>query len=153
MRTRLAVAVVLGLALLGVLLMGAASPARAANDANAKLCQHGGWQAWVRADYTPFLDQGECVSYAAHGGTLTAPASAAQTVCESYGGTFGNTNSTMGSWPTILWTCNYLPYVSEDDQQAKFIALADACLAGGGTGWASSGGEYSGRAYFTCGHS
>jgi hypothetical protein len=153
MRIRFTVAVVLGLALVGVPLMGAASPARAANDANAKFCQEYGWQWWVRADQTPFLNQGECVSYGARGGTLTAPEGAAQTACESYGGTFGNTNLTMGSWPTILWTCNGYPYVSDVDLQAKYVALGDACLAGGGTGYALRGVDPTKLAYFTCGHS
>jgi hypothetical protein len=43
------------------------------NSANAKLCQKGGWTNWVRADKTPFGNQGACVSYAAQGGVLTAP--------------------------------------------------------------------------------
>jgi len=153
MRIRFAVAVILGLALVGVPLMGAASPAQAANDANAKHCQKDGWQLWVRADQTPFQNQGECASYGAHGGTLTAPEGAAQTLCESYGGAFGNTNLTMGSWPTILWTCNGYPYVSNDDLQAEYVALGDACLAGGGTGYALRGVDATKLAYFTCGHS
>ena len=43
------------------------------NSANAKLCQKGGWETWVRADQTTFANQGACVSYAAQGGILTAP--------------------------------------------------------------------------------
>jgi hypothetical protein len=35
------------------------------------VCQKGGWQQVVRADDTAFKNQGECVSYAAGGGTLT----------------------------------------------------------------------------------
>lgn len=47
-------------------------PAAAAggNSDSAKLCQSG-WQSWLRADGTPFANQGACVSYAAHGGILT----------------------------------------------------------------------------------
>lgn len=44
------------------------------NSANAQACQKGGWMTWVRADKTPFTNQGGCVSYAAQGGTLTLPA-------------------------------------------------------------------------------
>jgi len=40
------------------------------NTANAKKCQKGGWQNWVRADKTAFANQDECVSYGAKGGTL-----------------------------------------------------------------------------------
>jgi hypothetical protein len=57
--------------------LGVAVPAVAAdggNSGNAHQCQHGGWQHWVRSDGTPFENTGDCVSYAAHGGTLTAPA-------------------------------------------------------------------------------
>jgi len=42
------------------------------NSPNAKLCQKNGWQNWVRADQTPFISEEDCVSYAAHGGVLTA---------------------------------------------------------------------------------
>jgi hypothetical protein len=51
----------------------AGATAGGGNSANAKSCQHGGWQTWVRADQTPFINQGDCVSYGAQGGTLTAP--------------------------------------------------------------------------------
>lgn len=43
------------------------------NSANAQACQKGGWMTLVRADKTPFTNQGGCVSYAAKGGTLTTP--------------------------------------------------------------------------------
>jgi hypothetical protein len=55
----------------------------------------------VRADQTPFKNSGACVSYAAHGGTLTTPKSAAQLLCESLGGVFA-----PGSGNT-LWFCTY----------------------------------------------
>jgi hypothetical protein len=53
--------------------IGAGAAAGGGNSANAKSCQHGGWQNWLRADQTPFTNQGDCVSYGAQGGTLTAP--------------------------------------------------------------------------------
>jgi hypothetical protein len=121
------------------------------NSANAKLCQHGGYQSWVRADQAPFVNVGDCVSYAAHGGILTTPTSGAQTRCESYGGTFGNTILTFGSWPTILWTCNGWSWVSEVDLQAKYGSLGTACLAGDGTGYALRGVDAALIAHFTCG--
>lgn len=40
------------------------------NSDAAHACQKGGWQNLVRSDGTPFKNQGECVSYAAQGGTL-----------------------------------------------------------------------------------
>jgi hypothetical protein len=64
--------VVCVVALVAAMLFGIASPASAAGNANnAKLCQKGGWKNLVRADQTAFKNQGACVSYAAHGGTLT----------------------------------------------------------------------------------
>jgi hypothetical protein len=152
-KSRVGVLAIAAMMLVGVPLMGAASAAAAANDANAKLCQKNGWQSWVRADQTPFLNPGDCVSYGAHGGTLTAPESAAQILCESYGGTYGNSNLTFGSFPTILWTCNGWHFVSDDDLQAKYVALGNACLAGGGDGYALRGVDATMTAYFTCGHS
>jgi len=54
----------------------AAAPTYAGNGGNsaaAQACQKDGWQQWRRADQTAFTNAGDCVSYAAHGGTLTAP--------------------------------------------------------------------------------
>ncbi len=52
--------------------MGSASAdPRGGNSSNAKLCQHGGWQALVRSDGTMFPNQGACVSFGAHGGILS----------------------------------------------------------------------------------
>jgi hypothetical protein len=57
-----------------VLVVAPAGPAaKGGNSKNAKLCQKGGYKDWVRADQTPFKNVGKCVSYAARGGTLTAP--------------------------------------------------------------------------------
>jgi hypothetical protein len=55
-----------------VLVVAPAAPAgKGGNSANAKRCQKGGYKHWVRADQTPFKNVGQCVSYAARGGTLT----------------------------------------------------------------------------------
>ena len=57
-----------------VLVVAPAAPAaKGGNSANAKRCHKGGYKNWVRADQTPFKNVGQCVSYAAHGGTLTRP--------------------------------------------------------------------------------
>jgi hypothetical protein len=42
------------------------------NSNNAQACQQGGWQNLARQDSTGFSNTGDCVSYAAHGGTLVA---------------------------------------------------------------------------------
>ena len=51
----------------------AGATAGGGNSANAKLCQKDGWRNWVQADGSAFKNQGDCVSYAAQGGTLTPP--------------------------------------------------------------------------------
>jgi len=52
--------------------IGAANAAAGGgNSANAKLCQNNGSQKLMRADGTPFVNQADCVSYGAHGGTIT----------------------------------------------------------------------------------
>jgi hypothetical protein len=57
-----------------LLVLAPAVPAsKGGNSANAKRCQKGGYKDWVRADQTPFKNAGQCVRYAARGGTLTEP--------------------------------------------------------------------------------
>ena len=76
------------------------------NSAAAHACQHGGWKTLFRSDFTPFKNQGACVSYAAHGGTLTTKTQS-QLDCEAAGGTF----TTGGLDPTslpIAWSCGPL---------------------------------------------
>src|SRR6476646_1630712 len=53
---------------------GNSANARGGNSAHAKACQKGGWMKLVRSDQTSFKNQGACVSYGAHGGTLLAAA-------------------------------------------------------------------------------
>jgi hypothetical protein len=58
--------------------LAAPSAAMAAgNSDNAHACQQNGWQTLVRQDGTSFANQGDCVSYGAHGGVtknkVTAP--------------------------------------------------------------------------------
>ena len=48
--------------------------AKPGNTANAKACYKGGWQDLRTSDQQPFANQDACISYAAHGGTLTQPA-------------------------------------------------------------------------------
>ena len=80
----------------------------------------------MRADLSPFVNTGGCVSYAAQGGTLTAK-SAAQAACEALGGTFGTTPDLVAVSGTVVWVCNGTP----DD--TNFGDLLAACTADGGT--------------------
>jgi hypothetical protein len=68
-------------AALAVLVLGVCglTPARAAahgasgnkgNNPDVLLCKHGGWRALETADGQAFRNQGQCVSYAAHGGAV-----------------------------------------------------------------------------------
>src|SRR5690606_14517615 len=40
------------------------------NNENATICKNGGYENWTREDGTGFRNTGDCVSYAARGGTL-----------------------------------------------------------------------------------
>ena len=51
--------------------LAAVAAARGGNAANVKLCQNGGWRTLHRSDGSSFANQGQCVSYSAHGGTLS----------------------------------------------------------------------------------
>jgi hypothetical protein len=66
----------------------ATATAGGGNSENAKKCQKDGWQNWVRSDGTAFKNQGECVSYAAQGGTLTPPKPQSQIDCEAADGVY-----------------------------------------------------------------
>jgi len=71
-------------------------------------CQQGGWEDWVRReDGTTFATVGECVSYAAHGGTLTVRYAPAASACEALGGEFGIGGPDLLSVNgRVLWVCN-----------------------------------------------
>ena len=64
------VTVVLSLAVAASLGVTSATAANGGNSANAKLCQKGGWMNVQGSDATQFGNQGECVSFGAHGGTI-----------------------------------------------------------------------------------
>lgn len=53
---------------------GGPKPGHGGNSANAKKCQKGGWKHLQTSDGGTFKNQGKCVSYGAHGGTLFSPA-------------------------------------------------------------------------------
>jgi hypothetical protein len=110
------------------------------NSKAAHLCQRGGWKQWVRADQTPIKNGGACVSYAAHGGTLTEPKSAAQLLCESLSGVFA-----PGSGNT-LWFCTYTW------SSAAYDALVNRCFAGGGNAFGFVSGNAGGARMDACWH-
>lgn len=67
-------ATILTLSTIGVALtvtsgVASASP-NSGNSHNAQLCQQGGWQNLEGSDGTLFVNDGACVSYGAHGGTI-----------------------------------------------------------------------------------
>jgi hypothetical protein len=106
------------------------------NSANAKLCQKGGWKTFVRADQTPFKNQGACVSYAAKGGVLTAPKTQSQLDCEAAGGVFSTDPATDLSGlvgGTFLWSCHG-PNVA-----AASGTLSNDCNLDGGTTYGVTG--------------
>jgi hypothetical protein len=76
----------------------------------------------TRPDGSSFANQGDCVSYGAHGGTLVAK-SQSQFDCESFGGTFST-----GTTP-FLWTCRGVVSTGTVDWNQKFDQLAADCVA------------------------
>jgi hypothetical protein len=69
MRRHVALCLVMVLVVVGE--VGLAGSAEAGdNSESAKACQRGGWATFVRADGSGFANVGDCVRYAAHGGTL-----------------------------------------------------------------------------------
>jgi hypothetical protein len=115
-----------------VVALGSASSVALAgggNSANAKLCQERSWQGLSRSDGTSFANEGECVSYAAQGGTLT-PKSKSQLDCESYGGVFAR--------GTSLWTCNGWHFADPGDEYAKDLTLVADCFADGGFAYSAT---------------
>jgi len=115
-------------ATMGIGLVGLASPAGAA-DANAAAkasCKNNGWKTLVRADQTPFKNQGDCVSYAAQGGTPAQPKSASQLACESVGGTFASGTG------NVVWTCNGWPATDTLQFNNTSNFLSSICFAAGG---------------------
>jgi len=110
------------------------------NSNAARLCRHAGWKHWVRADQTPFKNGGACVSYAAHGGILMEPKSAAQRLCESLGGVFA-----PGSG-NVLWHCTYT-WTS-----AAYDALVNRCFADGGNAFGLVSGNAGGVRMDACWH-
>jgi hypothetical protein len=113
----------------------ASATAGGGNSANAKKCQKGGWKTLVRADHTAFKNQGDCVSYAAKGGTLT-PKSHPQIDCESFGGTFSTDPATdhIGLPRVVIWTCNGASVSLGSD--AALELSADCGLDSGGSTYA-----------------
>jgi hypothetical protein len=76
--------------------LAAPSAAMAAGNSDAAhSCQQGGWQNLVRQNGTGFANTGDCVSYAASGGTLSAKSTNADV---SGRGNFSE--NTVGSQPT-----------------------------------------------------
>jgi hypothetical protein len=60
--------------MLAASVMAAMLPGAAVARDNGKSdCKKGGWRELVRADGSPFADQGECVGYVANGGTPQPP--------------------------------------------------------------------------------
>jgi hypothetical protein len=73
-------------AALALLMVGGLSSAAQATNAHSssdpELCKHGGWQNLTTSTGAPFRNQGDCVSYAVHGGVLYPKASLVFTVSD-----------------------------------------------------------------------
>jgi hypothetical protein len=110
MRTRILLVACAALALSVGVSTAAAAGGNGNSDA-AKACQNDGWKNLVRSENASvFKNTGDCVSYAAQGGTLS-PKSRAQNDCESAGGTFSTDPATdvFGPRNNLIFTCNNAP--------------------------------------------
>jgi hypothetical protein len=88
--------------------------------ADASHCQKGGWLQLTSSEGAAFANQGDCVSYAARGGTLipkpaATPRERFRDICQSAGGTF--------SEATNHWRCES----STGLTQATLTELKVAC--------------------------
>jgi hypothetical protein len=102
----------------------ATATAGGGNSEAAKACQKGGWQNFIRSeDGSSFKNQGDCVSYAAKGGTLT-PKTAQQRDCESFGGEFVAGPASE----SVLWSCRWSNTGLADYEPKKDTLQAD-CFA------------------------
>jgi hypothetical protein len=120
----------------GALVVGVSAAAAADNSANAKLCQKGGWRDLVTSTGAGFASEGDCVSYAAYGGTpLTRYQylqSQYQAICEERGLFFLNGEDG--------WGCRSSVGALTQD---SYDALSTPCQEAGGTPRGSaSHGEY-----------
>jgi hypothetical protein len=87
------------------------------NSPAANSCKNGGWTNLVRADQTPFADQGECLSYVTAGGIPASPSGqypVSAAYCQAAGGTFAIPGTNLAGPPSpstavLVWTCNGWP--------------------------------------------
>jgi hypothetical protein len=83
------------------------------NSGNAQACQQSGWQNLARQDGTAFTNTGDCVSYAAHGGTLVTKAPPITPVSEQMFGLDTNTCSVTVPYTrgidTVIYGVNGYP--------------------------------------------
>jgi hypothetical protein len=120
----------------GALVVGVSAAAAADNSANAKLCQKGGWRDLVTSTGAGFASEGDCVSYAAYGGTpLTRYQylqSQYQAICEERGLFFLNGEDGWGCRSSVGALT-----------QNSYDALSTPCQEAGGTpSGTASHGEY-----------
>ena len=91
--------------LVSLLLPASAIAAPGGNSANAHACQKGGWEQLQGTDGTRFSNQGECVSYGAHGGTLESLPMLQLTLfggTDVYDGGVSGSGFTPGSTVTVI---------------------------------------------------
>jgi hypothetical protein len=100
------------------------------NVTSARMCNQGGYQTLTRLDATTFANVGECLAYAVHGGTLF-DSDAAQRVCASLGGTYGDTNAIPDAvFSVVLFTCNRFIVTSDADFVDVQTELGSVCPTG-----------------------
>jgi hypothetical protein len=103
----------------------AVASAGGGNAANATLCQNGGWQSLLRSDGSSFTSEGDCVSYAALGGTLQGTYPRARADCARSSVTFGSGGPDLvKAGPPgagVIWVCNGVPGGAPSVQEISFL--------------------------------
>ena len=104
-----------------------ASAAAGGNGDNSKLCQKDGWAKLLRSDGSRFANQGDCVSYGAHGNTILTEPNAWQAACEQAGGTFSVSDTDVFGQaltpPAFAYACTPVT------EQAYIDALRGICTS------------------------
>jgi hypothetical protein len=91
--------------------------ASAAENADKVSCKDGDWTEFVRADGSAFKNQGDCVNFAAQGGTPLSPVF--QVACDRAGGTVVE---------VVPPTCEFDPPLDPAAWDAAFHTFGPSCF-------------------------
>ena len=128
------ISLVLSMFVLVSMMVLGSSPASAQGNGNsgaAQACKNGGWAELLRSDKTAFRNQGQCVSYAAQGGSFWEPPTVQPVITAQLGmpsGTYGDTFSVEVSGT------DFNSFVYQESINLN-VLLYDGNVIMGGTGY------------------